>query len=745
MRWGWRGFWFAAGLAAGVLVPAWLLLEDAVVARFAARRIDQPSRVYARPLELFPGKPVTAAALRRELEFADYREAAVSQPGRFQLSQTELRVHTRPFHFIDGAQAARQLQISLSQERIERIHDLRSGTDLPLARIDPAEIASIYPLSGEDRINTALAAFPPLLVTTAQAVEDRQFKHHPGVDVRGLMRAMWVNLRAGGLRQGGSTITQQLVKNLYLSSERSLWRKFNESLMALALERHFDKGVILEAYLNEVYLGQDGAHAIHGFARAADYYFGVPAASLNPAQIALLVGMVKGPSWYNPRRHPQRALARRNQVLEIMRETGLIGSQALQRALAQPLGVQPAAAASRQRRYPAFLDLVRRQLRRDYRDRDLSQAGLRILTTLDPLAQQAAERALSDRLSASGMTELQGAVVLVAPQSGDVAALVGDRQPRRWGYNRALDASRQIGSIMKPLVYLLALEMPSRFTLSTAVSDAPVSVALEDGKRWQPTNYDGVSHGQVPLLQALVASYNQATVRIGQEVGVTRVLELLRRLGVQNDMTPHPSVLLGALELTPLQVAQAYQVLAADGYYSALSSVHGVLDAGGRPLSRYPTRKRAIAERNGVALVNYALSRTSVEGTARNLPGQLRQPLRLAAKTGTTNDRRDAWFVGYTAEWLGVVWVGRDDHRPAGITGAASAMPVWSALFNQIQSSDLQYTTPDDVAWYWIDWPADELADERCDGARPVPYIKGSEPEEWSKCIGSLRSFFRNL
>lgn len=732
------------GFAIGLLAPAWYILEKDVVARFAARSVDQPSRVYARALELYPGAPLTANQFARELSFADYREGDVRQPGRFEQIDNGFRVHTRPFHFIDGKQTAQRLQITFSGSRIGNIKDLANGQNVSLGRLDPAEIASIYPLSGEDRNHTALAAFPPLLVSAIQAVEDRQFKHHPGVDVRGLLRAVLTNVLRRGLHQGGSTITQQLIKNLYLSPERTFWRKFNESIMAVALERHFDKGAILEAYLNEVYLGQNGAHPVHGFARAADEYFGIPVQSLSPAQVALLVGMVKGPSWYNPRKQPDRALKRRNQVLRMMYDTGLISAAQLKRNQESALGVQATKQRSRRGRYPAFIDLVRRQLRQDYQDTDLSQEGLRILTTLDPVAQEDAERALSRGLDESNNAQLQGAVVLVAPQSGDVAAMVGDRSVRRWGYNRALDASRQIGSIMKPLVYLLALEMPGRFTLSSPVSDAPIEVPLQDGQVWKPNNYDGRSHGEIPLLKALVASYNQATVRVGLEVGVTRVLELLSRLGVQNETQAHPSALLGAVELTPFQVAQAYQALAAEGYYTPLSAVQGVLDAKGKPLGRYPARKQAIRERQGVALLNYALSKTTLEGTAKRLPALLGKPLRLAGKTGTTNDRRDAWFVGYTAEWLGVVWVGRDDNRPAGITGSASAMPIWARLFKDLNTTDLPYNSPENVAWYWIDWPQHELADEECEGAQAIPYIEDSEPKRWSDCVGNLRSFFRN-
>ncbi len=422
--------------------------------------------------------------------------------------------------------------------------------------------------------------YPSCCVTGLQAVEDRQFKHHHGVALRGIARALVANIKAGRAVQGGSTLTQQLVKNYFLSNERTLARKINEAIMAVLLELHYEKAEILEAYINEMFLGQQGKHAIHGFGRASEFYFDRPLQDLEPQQIALLVGMVRGASFYNPRRNPQRALQRRDQVLDIFGTTGLMGAAELEKAKSSPLGVtaQPRSGSSL---YPAFLDLVRRQLRRDYRAEDLSNEGLKIFTTLAPsdqeYAQQAVSKGLLDLQQRGLPQDLQAALVLADVSSGEVRALVGDRVSQRSGFNRALDARRQIGSVIKPLVYLAALEHSGDYNLLTPVMDEPVSLRQPDGSLWSPANYDKKSHGELPLMDALVNSYNQATVKVGLNVGVANIIRKIKQLGVEADVPPVPATLLGAVELTPIEVTQIFQSLAAGGYSSPLRSVTAVL------------------------------------------------------------------------------------------------------------------------------------------------------------------------
>lgn len=727
------------GLFAGV-GGCWIYaISTQVVVHFEQRRWDVPSRVYARPLTIYTSMPLTTILLTAELEAAGYQAIAGTsdqpqQPGQYSIRDGRALIITRAFAFADGLQPTQGLQLTISNEQVESIRI--DGQPASLARLDPAEIGSLHALGGDDRTVLPLEVFPPLLVTGVQAVEDRNFKHHYGIDWRGLTRAMWQNISSGSISQGGSTITQQMARNLYLSNDRNLWRKFNEMVMAVALERRYSKHEILETYLNEVYLGQTGGRGVHGFARASEYYFGVPVQNLQPHQMALLIGMVRGASWYNPRRHPERAKTRRDSILQSFAATGLLTQQQSERWQSQSLAVrqQPGYLSSR---YPAFMDLARRQLREQYGEEQLQREGLRILTTLDPVAQRQAETAASEGLSqvqqSRGWSDLQTGMVMADPHTGDILALVGDHDPRRAGFNRAVDARRQIGSVIKPFVYLLALQNGDN--LMTQVSDSAISVPLANGDVWQPRNYDLQNHGDVPLLTALIQSYNQATVRLGMRLGPEPLAAMLRQLGLLSETaTPHPSLLLGALELSPLEVASLYQVLAADGYRTQLSAVRDVLDSNGKALTRYPVQLSVFPQREAIPLINFALTDVARRGTAWRLRQLLGRSVVIAAKTGTTNDQRDSWFVGYTDDRLAVVWVGRDDNQPAGITGSSAAMPVWAEMFKGIPLRDNDVYRSPGLDWYWVDWLSGWVTDPNCAGAGLVPFRTGNEPQQWRPC-----------
>lgn len=730
---------FLAGLLIGGVVP-WAIYVDQIVAdRFVERQWKQAGRVYARPMELYRGLNLTSAALELELSAAGLQALEPLLPGRWRKHGDRYRVALPPRQFADGSEPAAVIEITYSGERIERLSDDK-GRTLDLVRLPPAELGSLLPLDDRDRTLVPIEGFPPLLVAGVQAVEDRQFRHHHGLDPRAILRALLRNLRSGDVVQGGSTITQQLVKNLFLDADRTLARKVNEALMSLSLEAHFSKAEILEAYLNEVFLGQAGSRAIHGFGRAAEYYFGLPVSGLSIDQIALLVGMVRGASWYHPTRNSERALTRRNQVLTIFHETGLINDSDFEAARRRALGVD-LEGRSAVRAHPAFMDLVSRQLKADYRDSDLRERGLKIYTTLSPSAQHHAEQALVTGLAAveGQANSLQGAIVLAEPASGEIRALVGDRAYRRSGFNRALDARRPIGSVIKPFVYLLALADPDRFTLATPVADRPIRVPQPGREDWQPGNYDNTSHGIVPLLDALARSYNQATVAIGLEVGVAALFRLLEQLGVAPGNARHPAAFLGAIDLTPLQVTQLYQALASGGYAAPLRAITDVVDSRGQTIARYPIRLRPIREREPLALLDFALAEVVERGTGRSLKPALRSSTArqswIRGKTGTTSDRRDAWFAGYTEQWLAVVWIGRDDNRPAGISGATAALPVWARLFDRLPHDPRAPQWPASLGWYWIDWPQPELADQNCAGARAIPFIDGSQPNRRSDCL----------
>src|SRR5712672_2665559 len=538
-------------------------LDFRVRSEFEGRRFALPARIYARPIELHAGLRIAQIDVVRELQEAGYTQGPrEGESGWFANDNDWLEIAVRPFVFWDGPQPATRVRVAFDSGVVKAVQDAE-GRELPLARLEPLAIGGIYPANNEDRVLVRLSEVPKQMVQALIANEDRNFYAHHGFDLRGIARAA-VSFFTGSGLQGGSTLTQQLVKNFFLTPERTLSRKVTELFMAVLLEMHYDKDEILETYLNEIYLGQDRDRAVHGVGLAAQYYFGRPVQNLSLAQSALLVGIIKGPTYYDPHRHPERALERRNLVLRETKDQGSITMTQYAEARSSKLGIN-AKAGTGTSPYPAFLQLVHRQLRRDYADVDLRSEGLRVFTTLDPRVQGSAERALAKRLAQFdrekrfGEPGLEGAIVVTDTQSGEVQALVGGRDPRYRGFNRALDAARPVGSLLKPAIYLTAFTDPSRYTLVTPLDDGPFVWKSHGAEDWQPMNYDKKFHGTPALRVALAQSYNAAAARLGTELGVDRVLDTVRKLGVERPMQPFASSLLGAVDLSPLEVAQMYQ------------------------------------------------------------------------------------------------------------------------------------------------------------------------------------------
>ncbi len=747
----WRGLLWRVALMAMVLIAGYLVYLDLTIRhQFEGKRWALPAQVYARPLEIFVGQPLRPAQFERELQLLDYRTLdARRRPGSYARHGASYDVVTRSFDFWDGKETLRALRIGFEQGRVATLQSLDDGPAPQLLRLDPALIGRIYPAHHEDRVLVQAGQLPLLLRTGLMAVEDQNFQSHFGIDLRAILRAFVTNVRVGEVVQGGSTLTQQLVKNFFLSNERTLGRKVNEALMALLLELHYDKDEILQAYSNEIYLGQDGRRAIHGFGLASEFYFEEPLQELSVPHLALLIGVVKGPSYYDPRRHPERALARRNVVVDVMLREGLITSAQAEAARRAPLGVTPKP-RSGVSVHPAFLDLVRRQLRRDYREEDLTSEGLRIFTTLDPLVQRAAEEALNRRLTelerAGDVAELEGAVIVSSVLGAEVQAVVGGREAHFAGYNRALDAERQIGSLIKPAVYLTALQHPDRYTLLTQIDDSAISVQDRHRGPWQPANYDKQFHGRVPLMSALAHSYNAATVRLGMELGVDQVLDTVRDLGIERAIAPYPSMLLGAMSLTPLEVTSMYHTLAGGGFYTPLSAIREVVGPAGEPLRRYALNVQQAVAPQAAYLTTAALQEVVRAGTGESLQRRLSPALRIAGKTGTTDDLRDSWFAGYSGDRVAVVWVGRDDNQVAGLTGAAGAMQVWADVFVGLDSLPLDPLPPPGVERVWVQPASGLRAGPRCEGALELPFMEGSAPQQLAPCAeadnGPLRRSF---
>ncbi len=720
-----------------------LYLDQVVQTKFEGKRWSVPSRVYARALELYPQQLLTANKLSDELKQIGYQSSADGMdPGTYLRNGKQFVVTTRAFRHWDSVEPGRSIVLKFDNKQLTTLTDAVTGKALALIRLEPMLIGIIHPAHREDRILVRLDDLPPKLTLALQAIEDRKFASHHGVDFRGIARAAWANLRAGKVVQGGSTLTQQLVKNFFLNRERSLTRKINEAIMSLLLEARYDKKEILEAYANEIYLGQDGNRAIHGFGLATQFYFNKPPQELTVAESVLLVAILRGPTYYDPRRHPERALERRNQLIEIIWRDGLIDRQLAQTAQAEPLGVtaKPNLGNSR---YPAFIDLVKRQLQQDYRDEDLRSEGLRIFTTLDPVIQQVAEKALATNIKRverqPGM--LEGGVVISRLGSAEISAVVGGRNPRFEGFNRALDIQRPVGSLLKPALYLTAVSQPQSYTLASLIDDAPLKLKQSDGSVWSPANYDHESHGNVLLADALIHSYNQAAVRLGLELGLGQVVETLHGLGIDKRIPPYPAVMLGSLELAPLDIAQMYQTLADEGFYTPLRAVRAVLNAKHQPLNRYPidTDQRFAPEQT--FLINDTLRLALRQGTGQSVAKHLPETLTLAGKTGTTDDLRDSWFAGFGSDYLGVVWLGNDDNAVTGLTGASGALPVWADIMRQINPhsklSEAAATPPAAIEYVSINPETGLRADSGCEQRYDLAFITGTAPAGYAPCAGN--------
>jgi len=732
--WG-RVLWrlLAVVVVLGLLSLAWL---DALVRqRFENHQWQLPARVYARPVELYAGREMPPAHLQQLLDLLSYRQdPAARQPGSYALSRDTLLLHTRGFRDSDGGEAAQRLTIRLQGQRIASLMD-GAGRPLSTVRLEPLQIGSIHPGHSEDRVLVRLDEVPPLLVQMLLAVEDRGFYEHRGISFRGLARALMANLRAGEVEQGGSTLTQQLVKNFWLGRQRTLSRKLVEIPMAVLLELHYSKEQILETYLNEVYLGQDGGRAIHGMGLAAQFYFGQPLAELDAHQLAMLVGLLKGPSYYDPRRHPQRAVSRRDTVLAAAHQHGVFDAARLAEYRARSLDVVSRGGAALYA-FPHFIDLVRRQLARDYPAQVLASEGLIIHSTLDVLAQLAAEAELASFLR--GHEAVNGAVVITAPDQGDVLALVGDKRARHAGFNRALDAVRPIGSLAKPAVILAALQQPRRFHIGSVVEDGPFDVRMPDGQIWQPKNFDLQSMGPLPMVDALALSRNQAIARLGLDVGLGEVIKAFQALGVQSRIPPYPSIFLGSLNLSPFEAAVMYQTIATGGQRSPLRSITDVFDRQGEPLGRYPIRPTQVVDPEAAYILQWAMRQAMTDGTGRYAVSRLPQSLLVAGKTGTSDGQRDAWFAGFSGSHLALVWLGRDDNKDTGFSGSSGALRVWTDIMASLPQRPLRLAPPAGVEMVWLDQEGRRSA-PGCQGAREYPLLPASIPDAVSAC-GKVQS-----
>ncbi|MCL9781064.1 penicillin-binding protein 1B [Vibrio sp. S4M6] len=742
----WAIGWKLSLVAIVLVVFAGVYLDSLVKQKFDGQLFALPTVVYARILYLAPGDNISIKELRNELNVLNYRKVRNPRyPGEYSSSSSKIELIRRPFEFSDGPEPERHAMLYFDANGLTKIKALDQVGDLGYLRLDPKMMGMLEKDTNEQRLFLRRAQYPEVLIDALLVTEDRNFYKHDGIAPLAILRALVANIKAGHTVQGGSTLTQQLAKNLFLSSHRTLWRKLREAYIALILDYRYSKDRILQAYLNEVYLGQSGAEAIHGFALASRYYFGQPIQELRIDQLALLVGMVKGPSYYNPVRFPKRARARRDLVLRLMMEQNILSVRQYEAAVNRPLDVQKTPRiASRQ---PAYFQQLKLELREKLGTRFKAESGVRVFTSLDPVSQHDLEKAVGrvvPRLAKRAGKNLEAAGVIVDRHSGEIRAMVGGKRTGYEGFNRALNASRQIGSLAKPAVYLTALEEPEKYTLATTLHDEPITLKGSKGSLWSPRNFDRKFRGDVPLYLALARSLNVPTVALGMQLGIDKVVKTFVKLGVdKQEIRPVPSMFLGSFTLTPVQVAQMYQTLSNSGKKARLSALRSVLDLNGNVLyESIPSVSQAVNQQ-AAWLTTYAMKKGVLEGTGQYLNRQFPWAA-LAGKTGTSNDTRDSWFVGIDGREVATVWVGRDDNKPTHLTGSSGALRVYAEYLKYRIPEKLVLPWPKGMTTLGYDKSPKGALEADCSAKFKLP-VWDSDGHVKRECEKGIGGWFKNL
>jgi penicillin-binding protein 1B len=746
----------------GVFVTRAVVRLDRVVrARFEGRLFTVPSRVYSAPTMLSAGLDVQTIGLRDTLRRLGYREgsqAELDTPGTTWWEPDRIRVHLRGFEHPTRAEASRRVELALAGRTIEAIRDLETERELAVALLEPETVGAYYGPEHEQRELVRVGAVPRHLIDAILAVEDQRFEAHGGIDWVRVLGAAWANVRAGSIQQGGSTLTQQLVKNFFLTPDRTLERKIQEAVMSVLVEARYEKGKILEAYLNEIYLGQRGSTSIHGVGEAARFYFGKPVHLLRVEDSALLAALIRNPGGANPFKVPDAARKRRDLVLDLMREQGRIDEAGHAAARGAPLDLADPAGEPRDTRY--FLDALRAQLPEVYDREVLATAGLRIFSTLDVRLQRAAARAVSEGLAdlekrfpelkaRKGAGEeqrkatLQACLVALRPQTGEVLALVGGRDYAESQFDRCTQSRRPAGSSFKPFVYAAALEADGGaplITLASVLDDSPLALRTASGS-WRPVNYDRQFHGAVSVRQAMERSFNVATARLGQQIGIERVVDVARRVGITSPLHPYPALALGAADVTPLEMARAYATFANSGVRPEVLLFEDVADDTGRTLERRRVESARALDAATAFLTVSLLEGVVDRGTARAVrAGGFIGP--IAGKTGTSDESKDLWFAGFTPDLVAVVWVGFDEPRQMRHAAASIALPIWQRFLKEATGTRIagSFPRPPSVRVAEIDPATGALALDGCPRRQPEFFLEGTEPRTY--CPGSDFPFF---
>jgi penicillin-binding protein 1B len=700
------------------------------VGKFELRRLSLPTRIFTDFTPLHGGVVLGPDDLVEKLDRLGYRRAAaISQSGDYVPGRGQIDLYTRAFTHPSGQYPAQPVRVVFRNGVIATVVSLRQASPIDNAALEPELLASILSDQLENRRPVTLDQVPKVLQDAVVATEDVRFWHHPGVDPIGLMRAVFRNVRAGGVTEGGSTLTQQLVKNYYLTNERTFKRKATEAFMAVILDAKFSKREILEAYLNDIYLGRNRSISILGVGEAARFYFGKPVSEINLAEAALLAGMIRSPNNYSPFTRPDLALQRRSTVLGLMLNQKKISREEYDAAMAAKLPPQPFRQRSGLASIPYYVDRVLQEMARDYGIKDVKGRGLQIYTAIDLNAQDTASRTIEAGLSSleKGSRRLrrpdqplQGVIINVDVPTGEIRALIGGRNYDINQFNRALNAKRQIGSLVKPFVYATAFE-PSlsnqNITPATLVSDTRFVLKRRFSEDWSPRNYEDVYHQTVTVAEALEQSLNSASVRIGLACGLDPIVRTAHTLGVVSDIdAKNPAMLLGAVDLSPIEMADAYSTIARVGSRVPLHAVKFVTDDRNRILSAGDEIKpvQVFPARDMYILLNVmkGVVDRGTAGGARALGFRLT----AAGKTGTTNDKRDAWFIGFTPKALTLTWIGFDDNAPTGLSGGTGAVPIWTRYMQAVTAGqpNVDFASPAGIVTAQIDETSGGLAVPAC-------------------------------
>ena len=694
----------------GVALYCWDLSLQ-IDKRFSGRRWSIPSRALSDTTILYPGQGVNRSLLEKKLDRLGYRNSSQNptKKGDVRISSSRLEIFLNDLKAPQQTREGFPAMVQFSGSRIESIVHSRSGEAIPILELEPEELMRFFGPEREQRQLVSIDHVPRHVVHAVLAAEDSRFFEHRGLDPLGILRALYTNLRSGDIRQGGSTITQQLAKNYFLTPERTWARKVKEAFMALIMEAMYDKKAILEIYLNEIYLGQKESVSINGIGEASTFYFGKSVAELSVSEGAVIAGLIRAPNLFSPYADRNRCRARRDSVLEAMHKHQWLTAEQLRTAMATPLVTSGYEAYVR--RAPYFMDYLSHQLGSLYPREALTSLGLSLFTTLDTQVQMAAEDALlkglkrledaNPRLKRKDPEKkLQGAIVVMQPKTGYILAMVGGRDYGVSQFNRITQAKRQPGSAFKPFVFLPSLDS---FTPASILSNEPKTYKI-NGNEWRPENYIPVPETRISMRDALSKSVNRATVDLAMKLGLDPVVKTASVFGFSTPLKPYPSIALGAFEVVPLELARAYCAFAADGILPVPLSLKEVLDESGKILERRHMSVQGVTTPGKAFLITSMLRSTVEQGTARSLKDMgIRFP--AAGKTGTTNEFKDGWFVGYTPEVMALIWVGFDDGTSLQAPASALTLPLWADLMSAI---------PHHVSGTWFKTPPDIVVETVC-------------------------------